>query len=166
MPLEFKRVTMSDGALLDRVAPEVFDEPIDPERLRAYLIEPGHLMVLAIDEGEVVGQCAAIVHRHPDKMAELYIDEVGVAPTHRRQGIARRMLDEMFRLGRSLGCEEAWVGTEPDNAGARALYESFEGEPVETFVMYAYSLNPLPAPPLGQKDGDGEAHEDAGESPV
>ncbi|WP_246672618.1 MULTISPECIES: GNAT family N-acetyltransferase [unclassified Mesorhizobium] len=68
-----------------------------------------------------VGQCAAIIHRHPDKATELYIDEVGVSPAFQRQGIARKMLDAMFAIGRENGCEEAWVGTEPDNRAARAL---------------------------------------------
>ena len=28
--------------------------------------------------------------------------------------------------GKAIGCEEAWVGTEPDNLPARALYEALE----------------------------------------
>jgi aminoglycoside 6'-N-acetyltransferase I len=96
-------------------------------------------MVVAVCGGEVVGQIAAIVHRHPDKLTELYIDEVGVAPALHRQGIARRMLDTMLAIGRSLGCEEAWVGTEPDNVPARTLYES-RGATAEPFMMYVYKL--------------------------
>ncbi|WP_318013572.1 GNAT family N-acetyltransferase [Mesorhizobium sp. CO1-1-4] len=46
------------------------------------------------------------MHRHPDKPTELYIDEVGVSPAFQRQGIARKMLDAMFALGREHGCEE------------------------------------------------------------
>ena len=49
------------------------------------------------------------------------------------------MLDEMFALGRLLGCGKAWVGTEPDNAPARGLYES-RGARAEPFVMYAWKL--------------------------
>jgi aminoglycoside 6'-N-acetyltransferase I len=49
------------------------------------------------------------------------------------------MLDEMFELGRSLGCAEAWVGTEQDNLPATALYESLEAAP-EPFVMYVFAL--------------------------
>jgi aminoglycoside 6'-N-acetyltransferase I len=33
-------------AVFDRIAPDVFDEPIHPERMRAYLRTPGHLMIL------------------------------------------------------------------------------------------------------------------------
>ena len=45
----------------------------------------------------------------------------------------------MFDLGRSLGCAEAWLGTEPDNKPARALYKGLGGGEVE-IVMYEYDL--------------------------
>ena len=126
---EIRKLGPGDESVLDRVAQDVFDEPVRAERLAAYLAEPGHHMIVAIVDGEVVGQCAAVVHRHPDKVTELYIDEVGVTPAFQRQGIARKMLEEMFSLGKALGCEEAWVGTEPDNLPARGLYEAARGPP-------------------------------------
>ena len=139
MPIELRHVTTGDEALFERVAEGVFDEPVDPARLAAYLAEPGHHMIVALKDGEVVAQCAAVIHRHPDKVTELYIDEVGVAPALHRQGIARKMLDAMFALGKSLGCGEAWVGTEPDNLPARGLYES-RGAKAVPFVMYEYEM--------------------------
>ena len=142
MTVSIRRLEAGDDALVMRVAEDVFDEPVRPDRLAAYLSQPGHFMVVALADGAVVGQCAAVIHRHPDKVAELYIDEVGVSPAFQRQGIARKMLDAMFAIGRENGCEEAWVGTEPDNLPARALYES-RREPhgeAESFVMYVYKL--------------------------
>jgi ribosomal protein S18 acetylase RimI-like enzyme len=137
--IEIRRVDAGDEALFDRVAPDVFDQPIDAKRPAAYLTEPGHHMLVALRDGEVIGQCAAVIHRHPDKPTELYIDEVGVTPALQRQGIARRMLDAMLALGKTLGCEEAWVGTEPNNAPGRGLYESY-GVEAESFVMYLVKL--------------------------
>jgi ribosomal protein S18 acetylase RimI-like enzyme len=139
MPIEIKRLTEHDAALLDRVAADVFDEPVDPTRLAAYVAAPGHLMIVALANGEVVAQVAAVIHGHPDKPTELYIDEVGVTPAMQRQGLARWMLDEMFALGKILGCEEAWVGTENDNRPARGLYET-RGAIAEPFVMYVFKL--------------------------
>ncbi|WP_224672087.1 GNAT family N-acetyltransferase [Mesorhizobium sp. BR1-1-7] len=140
--MEIVRLEAGDDALVMRVADDVFDEPVRPDRLAAYLREPGHFMVVALADGVTVGQCAAVIHRHPDKMTELYIDELGVSPAFQRQGIARKMLDAMFAIGRENGCEEAWVGTEPDNRAARALYESREEthESAESFLMYVYQL--------------------------
>lgn len=102
----------------------MFAEPILPYRLAAYLAEPGHQLVVALAGGKIVGQCAAIVHRHPDKVAELFIDEVVTAPGFRRRGIARSMIMAMADWARELGCGEIWVGTEPDNGAARQLYST------------------------------------------
>lgn len=140
MSVTLRLLGPGDAHLLDRVDPEVFDEPVDPDRLAAYLREPGHLLLVALDGDLVVGQCAAVIHRHPDKVTELYVDEVGVAPSHHRRGIARAMMDEMFRLGRERGCEEAWLGTEPDNLAANRLYEGLDGEPAERFNLYVFDL--------------------------
>lgn len=139
---EIVRLSPDNAGLLDRVAGEVFDEPILADRLAAYLAEPGHVILVAVSDGIVVGQCAAVVHRHPDKVAELYIDEVGVAPAFQRKGIARALVGRMLAIGRELGCGEAWVGTEPDNFPARGLYESLDAErdEAETFVLYLYRL--------------------------
>jgi ribosomal protein S18 acetylase RimI-like enzyme len=139
MKMEIRRLFPGDDALVMQVAENVFDEPVRPDRLAAYLREPGHFMIVALADGLVVGQCAAVVHRHPDKVSELYIDEVGVSPAFQRQGIAQDMLDAMFAIGREHGCEEAWVGTEPDNLAARALYDS-RNSVAEPFVMYVYRL--------------------------
>jgi aminoglycoside 6'-N-acetyltransferase I len=141
-PIEFIRLSPANARLLDRVADGVFDQPIRADRLAAYLTEPGHIMLAAVSGGIVVGQCAAVVHRHPDKATELYVDEVGVAPDFQRKGIARALVARMCSIGRELVCEEAWVGTEPDNLPARGLYERLDVKPEEgeAFVMYVYGL--------------------------
>ena len=105
MSYVIKRLSAGDADVLGDIAPDVFDEPINRIRLAAYLSTPGHLMLLAVDGELVVGQCAAVIHRNPDKPTELYVDEVGTASTHRRQGIARKMLSAMLDWGRELGCE-------------------------------------------------------------
>src|SRR3569623_1487241 len=140
MPFQLKRLSSRDAAVLGRIAPDVFDEPVEPTRLAAYLRAEGHMMVLALEGDLVVGQCAGVIHRHPDKATELYVDEVGTASTHRRQGIARAMLDEMFRWGRELGCEEAWLGTELDNDPANALYRAYRPVEDEAIQYYLFRL--------------------------
>lgn len=140
MPIVARRMRAGDDAAFRSIAPEVFDEPVDPARLATYLSTPGHLMVLAFDGDLVVGQCAGVLHRHPDKPTELYIDEVGTASTHRRQGIARLMMDELFAWGRELGCTEAWLGTETDNDAAKALYRRYRPTEDETIQYFLFSL--------------------------
>ena len=139
MTVTLKRMQPGDDLDFTDIAPDVFDEPIDLDRLAAYLSEPGHLMILAFEDERVVGQCAAVIHRHPDKATELYVDEVGTASTHLRQGIATSMLEAMFDWGRELGCREAWLGTELDNAAANALYKKAGGTG-ETMAYYEFEL--------------------------
>lgn len=139
MDIRIVRLAKGEEYRLSAVAPDVFDEPIDPTRLTAYLATPGHLMVLALDGDQVVGQCAAVVHRHPDKASELYVDEVGTASSHLRLGIATRMVREMFAWGRELGCTEAWLGTEHDNVAANALYRALGGK-AASIAYYEFSL--------------------------
>jgi aminoglycoside 6'-N-acetyltransferase I len=139
MAVHFKRMKPGDELDFAEVHPDVFDEPIHPERLEAYLLEPNHLMILAFDDELVVGQCAAVIHRHPDKVTELYVDEVGTAGTHLRQGIATRMVEAMFEWGRELGCREAWLGTELDNIEANGLYRKLGGK-AEHMHYYEFKL--------------------------
>ena len=140
MALTLRRMQPGDEAMFQSIAPEVFDEPVDAGRLHDYLRTPGHLMVLAFDGELVVGQCAGVLHRHPDKPTELYIDEVGTASTHRRMGIARLMMDELFAWGRELGCEEAWLGTETDNEPAKALYRRYRPKEDEVIQYFLFEL--------------------------
>ncbi len=140
MTILYRLLGPGDAAVLDRVAEEVFDVPVHPDRLRAYLADPGTLMLVAIDRDLVVGQCAGVIHRHPDKPTELYVDELGVSPAWQRQGIGAELMRRILDQGRARGCEEAWLGTEPDNLAANALYSGLGGSPVELFHLYHYDL--------------------------
>ena len=138
MSFRIHRVSAGDAGLLDNIA-DVFDEAIDPARMARYLKAQGHLMVLALDGELVVGQCAGVVHHHPDKVSDLYVDEVGTATSHLRQGVGTAMLTELFAWGRELGCAEAWLGTELDNDAANGLYRHFGGAE-DTIKYYEFKL--------------------------
>ena len=140
MTIEIQTVQPGDEALFARIADEVFDHAIDPAVLSRYLAAPGHHLVVALADGQIVGQVTATVHFHPDRqLADLYVDEVGVSPAYQRRKIATLMLEQMFALARDLGCAEAWLATEPDNEPARALYAPM-AQPVQDVVMYAFKL--------------------------
>src|SRR4051812_50184849 len=124
MKLEIKQVKPGDVALFDRVADAVFDEPVDPGRLAAYLAESGHHMLVALLAGEVVAQVAAVIHRHPDKPTELYIDEVGVTPALQRRGVARGGLRRGVALRQRLGGGEGGGGPEKNQQPARGGEET------------------------------------------
>ncbi|MFL5520900.1 MAG: GNAT family N-acetyltransferase [Gemmatimonadales bacterium] len=80
---------------------------------------------------------------HPNKPPELWIDEVGVAPSHQRQGLGQRLLAELLRHGTALGCVQAWVLTSPMNEAAHALYRAEGGQAAtELSVLYEFPLSP------------------------
>ncbi|HWK28239.1 MAG TPA: GNAT family N-acetyltransferase [Solirubrobacter sp.] len=54
-----------------------------------------------------------------------YVDALAVAETHRRRGIARRLLEIADAQAREAGLPRLALDTGLQNAGARALYESF-----------------------------------------
>jgi ribosomal protein S18 acetylase RimI-like enzyme len=139
MPIELRHLQAGDDALLDRVADDIFDNAIDPQWTREFLANASNHMFVAIDAEVVVGMISAVDYVHPDKARQLWINEVGVTPASRRQGIARRLLRAMLAHARAIGCTEAWLGTEVDNIAARALYESSGSKP-EQFVLYSFAL--------------------------
>lgn len=142
MTFEIRLLGPEEAGVLDHVAADVFDGPVDPRWTREFLTDPSHHLAVALDDGEVVGMVSAVHYVHPDKPPALWINEVGVAPTRQRRGIARQLLAAMFAHGRALGCTEAWVGTEESNTPARRLYVAAGGvEEPELFASYLFRLD-------------------------
>ncbi len=130
-----------DADVLAHVAENGFDFATDPVRVREFLADPRHHIAVAIDQGVVVGFASAVHYVHPDKPPQLWINEVGSAPTHRGAGIGQRVLRCRFALGGALRCVEGWVGTERGNVAARRLYASVGGsDPPQDFVLYEFDL--------------------------
>jgi ribosomal protein S18 acetylase RimI-like enzyme len=141
MTLEYRMLRAGDTAVLDRVADDVFDGEVQPALAREFLDDPRHHLAVAIDDGVVVGFASGVHYVHPDKPAELWINEVGVAPTHLRRGLAQSLLRLLLDAGRALGCTQAWVLTDRDNTAAMRLYASVGGDPgSREHVMFGFRL--------------------------
>ena len=141
MTLEYRMLGAGDVAVLDRVADDVFDGEIQPALAREFLGDARHHLAVVIDDGVVVGFASGVHYVHPDKPAELWINEVAVAPSHLRRGIAQSLLRMLFDTGRALGCAQAWVLTDGDNAAAMRLYASLGGDPgTHDHVMFDFRL--------------------------
>jgi aminoglycoside 6'-N-acetyltransferase I len=132
-----------DASVLNKIAPDVFDNAIDPLLTAEFLNDSRHHLAVALDADLIVGMASALHYIHPDKPPELYINEVGVTPTHRNQGIGRQLLKALFAHGKTLGCTEAWLGTERSNNAARRMYAAAGGkEEQEETVIVWFDLNP------------------------
>lgn len=134
--LAFYWIDAANLSLLDHVAPGVFDYPIDPERLKTYLASPANWLCIALHDELVVGMVMVVIHHHPDKPTELFLDEIGTGEDWRRQGIARSLMRMVFERADAEGIEEIWLGTEPDNLPARGLYESTGAKPEAAVIYY------------------------------
>ena len=136
-PIRIRLLGPTEAAVLDRVGPEVFDNAVNPRYAAEFFADPRHHIVVALDGDVVVGMATGVHYVHPDKAPELFVNEVGVASTHRQRGIAQEMMRTLLAHGRALGCVGAWVGTEADNTAARRLYESVgAAKDAEPFVLY------------------------------
>ena len=142
--LSYQLASAADAALFEHVAPDVFDNPLQPQRLVEHLADSRHHIAIALDatlNHQIVGFASGLHYVHPDKAPQFFIDEVGVAESHHRRGIATQLLQLLLEHAQSLGCEEAWVGTDPDNTPARSLYAGLAYEKEEsTAILYTFKL--------------------------
>ncbi len=140
---EIRMLGPGDDVVLGNVAPGVFDNALDPALVAEFLRDRRHHLAIAIDEGQVVGFASGVHYVHPDKPAELFINEVAVAPNHHRRGIGTAVVRELLEHATRLGCREAWVLTDRDNHAAMHLYASTGGVPgPNDHVMFTYFLKP------------------------
>ena len=95
-------------------------------------------MIVALAGDLVIGRVAAVIHRHVDKPADLYIDELTVADTHRRRRLARLLVAEVSRWAGERGCADCWLAAEADNVIAQALYASLGA--AKPCILYYWPL--------------------------
>ncbi len=135
--MQITEVTLAEIDLLLSVPPGLFDNDICPDQSRAFLADPANILLLAHDGALAVGMATATILRHPDKAPSLFINEVGTLDSHLRQGIATALMQHMITLARTRACQGIWLGTEPDNTAALALYRKLGGQE-ETFVGFGW----------------------------
>jgi aminoglycoside 6'-N-acetyltransferase I len=96
---EIRMLGAHDEAVLRNVAPEVFDHALKPALIAEFLRDGRHHLAVAIEDGTVIGFASGVHYVHPDKPSELWINEVGVGPSHHRR--------EATRLPRGLGAHRS-----------------------------------------------------------
>jgi ribosomal protein S18 acetylase RimI-like enzyme len=140
MPAAIHHITEANTALLARVDPDVFDHAIVATRVAAYVADPLHAMFVAVDDGVVVGHIRGCVHLQPDRASDLYVDNLGTAPSHQRRGIAAQLMRALLAWGEAQGCTYAWVATETDNEQAKGFYDAQNFER-GTIAMFSQELD-------------------------
>jgi [ribosomal protein S18]-alanine N-acetyltransferase len=107
--------TSADAPALTALEDELFG--VDAWSEVAVLEGPGRHAVVAVDDDEVVGY--AVTMRSAD-LADL--QRIGVRPDHRRQGVARTLLDEALAHARDEGATRMLLEVSARNTDALAFY--------------------------------------------
>lgn len=141
MSVRLEFLDRDNAEYLQNIGADVFDHAIEPRYLDAFLDDPRHVMVIAIDDELVVGMASAVEYFHPDKPPQLWINEVGVASSHRNLHIGRKLTGALVNYAEEHGCVFAWLGTDTDNFTAQRCFASVpEVEAPQTFLLYEWDL--------------------------
>ena len=137
--MRIERIT--DAAAVHAAA-DLFDTTPLRAATEHFLAQPGHHLLLAYDgSGRPVGMISGVEMTHPDKGTEMFIYELGVAPTARLQGIGAELVAELAAIARRNGCYGMWVGTETDNAAALATYRRAGATEETAFILLNWDLS-------------------------
>jgi ribosomal protein S18 acetylase RimI-like enzyme len=109
-------------------AASLFDDAPDADATRRFLSEPTHHLLVAYDPaGRPVGFVSGVELTHPDKGTEMFLYELGVDESARRQGVGRSLVEALAALASKRGCYDMFVLTGADNVAARRTYEAAGG---------------------------------------
>ncbi len=101
----------------------------------------------AWDGEALAGYCSAY-----SKPGLFWIRRIGVARSHRRQGIGRELMSQSLRRCQELGLGEAMLYVLEDNAPALRLYEKFSFERAEITYQYIWE-SPMQSRLTGELPG-------------
>jgi ribosomal protein S18 acetylase RimI-like enzyme len=114
----------------------LFDDAPEEQATRRFLAEPTHHLLVAYDDADTpLGFVTGIELTHPDKGTEMFLYELGVDESARRQGVGRALVQALAALAREQGCYDMWVLADADNEAARATYTRAEGREASRPVL-------------------------------
>jgi aminoglycoside 3-N-acetyltransferase I len=109
-------------------ARSLFDHPPLRSAVRTYLGDRANVVFLAEENGRAVGFLRGTALRQVDtRRRQMFLYEIAVARSSRRQGIGRRLIEALVVYCKSHGLQEIFVFTNPRNLAAVRLYRSTGG---------------------------------------
>ncbi|HLZ29198.1 MAG TPA: GNAT family N-acetyltransferase [Chloroflexota bacterium] len=140
--IEIRRLGAGDLALVF-AAEHLFDGPVQVVAARRFLDSADHHLLLAFEHARPVGFVSGVEVTHPDKGTEMFVYELAVDESFRRQGIGKRLVNALADLAANRGCYGMWVGVDiVDNAAAVATYRSAGAEAPEPALIFNWTLPP------------------------
>jgi aminoglycoside 3-N-acetyltransferase I len=122
MEVDVRRLGPGDEEAV-HAARSLFDEPPDDQATRRFLADSTHHLLVAYDRTDMpLGFVSGVELTHPDKGIEMFLYELGVDESARRQGLGRTLVQALAALAREQGCYDMWVLADADNEAAHATY--------------------------------------------
>jgi len=134
--ISYRRLGAGDIATVLKADDSVFDNVPERTQAQAFLSRPDNILIAAFDGSVMVGIATGTMLFHPDKPPAFFVQEIGTAESHRRRGIATRLLALLLDAARAAGSDGIWLGTEIDNDAARGLYRKLGAGEHMGFVLY------------------------------
>jgi ribosomal protein S18 acetylase RimI-like enzyme len=106
-----------------------------PEELEKKMARDPELFLVAEENGKVIG---TVIGGFDGRRGMVY--HLAVAASHRRAGIAERLMNELERRLVAKGCIRCYLLVHADNAEARAFYEKVNWILMTDLVSYAKDL--------------------------
>ncbi len=148
MSITVRRLVAGDATELAKLVSafgDAFEEPdvytgttaVYAERVLA----SGTTIILAAYDGaQIVGGISAYELRKIEQQrSEVYLYDLGVVETHRRQGVATALIEELRSIARTLGASTIFVQADEDDDAAIALYSKFAHEHI---VAHHFDIRP------------------------
>jgi aminoglycoside 3-N-acetyltransferase I len=132
--MQIQALTAADAQLFDALLDlfsEVFEDPASYGSARPgrtyrerLLGSDSFIALVARQEERVVGGLAAyVLHKFEQERSEIYIYDLAVLASHRRQGVATALIRALQRIAAQRGAWVIFVQADPPDAPAIALYE-------------------------------------------
>ena len=135
MEVEVRRLGPGDEEAV-HAARALFDDAPEEQATRRFLAEPTHHLLVAYDEADrPMGFVSGVELTHPDKGTEMFLYELGVDESARRQGVGRTLVQALAALAREQGCYDMWVLADADNEAAQATYTRAAGREASRPVL-------------------------------
>ncbi len=112
--------------------------PPSAEELAAIAASPASHLLLAVEEGEILGSLTLVVFAIPTGL-RAWIEDVVVDDRARGKGVGAELNKRAIELARTLGATTVDLTSRPTREAANRLYQRLGFQPRETNV-YRYQL--------------------------
>ena len=140
--IEIRLATPDDAAEFMRLNVAFNEVTLTQEQAAANLRHAADRVLLAVNDGCVVGLAAVLIEQRVCYVAPYAeVTELYIEPEHRRQGVAQMLMQYAEQMARAAGADELTVCTGFDNTAGQRLYLrlGFENDDVKLAKRLGHS---------------------------